>query len=261
MGKIITLTTDFSMSDTYVGMMKGAILCVAPDATLVDLAHNISPHDVFEAAFIIHTSYKFFPPGTVHLVIVDPAVGSARRRIAMKCGEHYFVGPDNGVFTYMIRASECCDAVEIEAPPRGPGLRGVTFEGRDVFAPVAAKLALGTPLSEIGKPISDPVTLDIPKPRISATSIDGKIIYIDHFGNCISNIEAADIEALGGTPRVSVAGYDLGPLRRSYADVPPGEPLAVINSLDHLEIAINQGNAREDLNIKVGTPVRVTVAK
>lgn len=261
MGKIITLTTDFSMSDTYVGMMKGAILSVAPDATLVDLAHDINAHDVPEAAFVIHTSYRFFPPGTVHLVVVDPGVGSVRRRIAMKCGEHYFVGPDNGVFTYMIQSPDYCEAVEIEPPPRAPGLRGVTFEGRDVFAPAAAKIALGTPLHELGQPASNLVMLNIPKPRISGSTIDGKIIYIDHFGNCISNIEAADIESLGGTPRVSVAGHDLGPLRSSYADVPVGEPLAIINSLDHLEIAINQGNAEQDLNIKVGTPVRVKTVK
>ncbi len=261
MAGIITLTTDFSMSDTYVGMMKGAILSVAPDATLVDLAHDINAHDVLEAAFVIHTSYRYFPPGTVHLVVVDPGVGSVRRRIAMKCGEHYFVGPDNGVFTYMIRSSDGCEAVEIEAPRRNGGLRGVTFEGRDVFAPAAARLALGVPLTELGKPAHDLVTLDIPKPRINESTIEGKIIYIDHFGNCISNIEASHIESLSGSPRVSVAGHDLGSLRSSYADVPVGEPLAIINSLDHLEIAINQGNAEQDLNIKVGTPVRVRTTR
>jgi hypothetical protein len=245
------------MSDAYVGMMRGAILSISPNVTIVDLAHDINPHDVFEGAFVLQTAYRFFPDGTVHLVVVDPGVGSVRRRIAMKCDNHYFVGPDNGVFSYTIRNAEHCVAVEIDVPAPGPGLRGVTFEGRDIFAPAAARLASGVPLSEIGKPAEDLVTLDIPRSRVNEVTIDGKIVYIDHFGNCVSNIEAAEIERLGGSLQVSVAGQSVGPLRMSYSDVPVGEPLAIINSLDHLEVAINQGNAESDLNVKVGTPVRV----
>ncbi|MCX8052230.1 MAG: SAM-dependent chlorinase/fluorinase [Armatimonadetes bacterium] len=258
MNRIITLTTDFSMSDAYVGMMKGAILSVSPDITIVDLAHNINAHDVFEAAFVLQTAYRFFPEGTVHVVVVDPGVGSVRRRLAMCCGNHYFVGPDNGVFSYVIRDSDQCSAVEIVPTNSRSGLHGVTFEGRDVFAPAAAKLASGVPLSEIGKPADNLVLLDIPRPRVNDVTIDGKIIYIDHFGNCVSNIEAVEIEKLGGSILVSVGGQNVGPLRTSYSDVPVGEPLAIINSLDHLEIAINQGNAEIDLNVKVGTPVKVT---
>ena len=257
MNGIITLTTDFSMSDAYVGMMKGAILSVVPNVTIIDLAHDINPHDVFEAGFVLQTAYRFFPDGTVHLVVVDPGVGSVRRRIAMNCGEHFFVGPDNGVFSYMIRNSERCNAVEIAVPAPDRGLRGITFEGRDIFAPAAARLASGVPLSEIGEPAEELVTLDIPRPRVNEVTIDGKIVYIDHFGNCVSNISAAEIERLDGSVQTSVAGQSVGPLRTSYSDVPVGEPLAIINSLDHLEIAINQGNAESDLNVKVGTPVRV----
>ncbi len=260
MGRIITLTTDFSMSDAYIGMMRGAILSIAPDINIVDLAHDINPHDVFEGAFVLQTAYRFFPDGTVHVVVVDPGVGSVRRRIAMECGSHYFVGPDNGVFSYTIRTAQNCSAVEIDVPPPGPGLRGLTFEGRDIFAPAAARIASGVPLSEIGRPVEDLVTLNIPRPRVNEVTIDGKIVYIDHFGNCVSNIEATEIERLGGSLQVSVAGQSVGPLRVSYSDVPVGEALAIINSLDHLEIAINQGNAETDLNVKVGTPVRV-VAK
>jgi hypothetical protein len=255
---IITLTTDFSMSDAYVGVMKGAILCVAPNVTIVDLAHDISPHDVFEAAFVLNSAYKFFPEGTIHLVVVDPGVGSVRRRIAVKCQGHYFVGPDNGVFTYALRRSEC-DIVEIAGSSQDRGRRGITFEGRDIFAPAAARLASGATLSDLGSPASDLVTLDIPQPRINEHAIDGKMIYIDHFGNCVSNIEAAELERLGGSVDVAVAGQSVGPLRTSYSDVPVGEPLAIIDSLDHLEIAINQGNAETDLNVKVGTPVKVIV--
>lgn len=257
MNRIVTLTTDFSMSDAYVGMMKGAILSVSRDISIVDLAHDINPHDVFEGAFVLQTAYRFFPEGTVHLAVVDPGVGSVRRRVAMRCGGHYFVGPDNGVFSYVISSSEQCAAVEISAPETRRGLHGVTFEGRDIFAPAAARIACGVPLSEIGRPVDNLVTLDMPRPRVNEVTIDGKIIYIDHFGNCVSNIEAAEIERLGGSVQVSVGGQSVGPLRTSYSDVPAGEPLAIINSLDHLEIAINQGNAETDLNIKVGTPVRV----
>ncbi|MGC8863828.1 MAG: SAM hydrolase/SAM-dependent halogenase family protein, partial [Armatimonadota bacterium] len=224
---------------------------------IIDLAHDINPHDVFEGAFVLNTAYRFFPDGTVHLVVVDPGVGSVRRRVAMQCGNHYFVGPDNGVFSYVIRNSQKCAAVEINPPESRSGLHGVTFEGRDVFAPAAARLACGVPLSEIGRPAENLVLLDMPRPKVNEVTIDGKIIYIDHFGNCVANIEAAEIERLGGSVQVLVGGQSVGPLRMSYSDVPAGEPLAIINSLDYLEIAINQGNAETDLNIKVGTPVRV----
>lgn len=257
MNGIITLTTDFSTSDAYVGVMKGAILSVARDVTIVDLAHNISPHDVLEGAFVLQTAYHYFPDGTVHLVVVDPGVGSVRRRIALRCGEHYFVGPDNGVFSYAIKSAGSCEAVEIVVDEPARGVRGVTFEGRDVFAPAAAQLASGANLSDLGPAITDMVTLQIPLPRINEHTIDGRVVYIDHFGNCVSNIEAADIERVGGSVTVAVGGQNLGPLRASYSDVPLAEPLAVINSLGHLEIAINQGNAEADLNVKVGTPVRV----
>ena len=245
------------MSDAYVGVMKGAILSVARGVTIVDLAHDINPHDVFEAAFILGTAYRFFPDSTVNLVVVDPGVGSVRRRLAMRCGEHYFVGPDNGVFSYAISSAGGCQAIEIAVTREDRGLRGVTFEGRDIFAPAAAKLASGMPLSELGSPVTDLVQLEVPRPRFTDGAIDGRIIYIDHFGNCVSNIEAAEVERLVGSAQVSIGGQSLGPLRTSYSDVPLAEPLAVINSLDHLEIAINQGNAESDLNIKVGTPVKV----
>lgn len=259
MSRIITLTTDFSTSDAYVGMMKGVILSIAPDATIVDLAHDIHPHDIFQAAFVLETTYCYFPEGTVHVVVVDPGVGSVRRRLAMKCGRYYFVGPDNGVFTYPIRQEGMCECVEMQPPAPGVSLRGVTFEGRDIFGPAAARLAAGAPLHEIGTPTGQPMELDIPRPRRNGKSIEGRIIYIDHFGNCMTNIELADVEDLGTGAMVSVGGRSVGPLRRMYAEVREGDPLALINSLDHLEIAVNQGNAEEDLNLQVGTPVRMTL--
>ena len=258
---IVTLTTDFSASDPYVGMMKGVILSVAPDVTVVDLAHDISPHDVFQAAFVLESAYCYFPEGTVHMAIVDPGVGSSRRRLAMACGKYRFVGPDNGVFTYLMRKEGLRECVEIrEIPAREAGL-GVTFEGRDIFAPVAARLAMGVPLSEIGPTVDKPVELSIPRARVTDTAIEGRIIYIDHFGNCITNIEAAAVAPLGDKVTASVAGTPLGQLQKAYSDVRVGDALALINSLDHLELAINQGNLAKELNLQVGTPVRVAITK
>lgn len=261
MSKIITLTTDFSTADAYVGAMKGAILCVAPDVTIVDLAHEITPHDVSEAAFVLESVYRYFPKGTVHVVVVDPGVGTVRRRLAVHCGDYYFVGPDNGVLTYPMMNEGICECVEIKVPDRPAGLCGVTFEGRDVFGPAAARIVNGTPLSDLGPPVENPVKLKIAQPIITETAVDGRIIYIDHFGNCISNIRCKDLQHLAGSNiKAIVGGYDVGRLRNSYADVEPGEPVALVNSVGHVEIAINQGSAEKDLNLKVGSKVRVVLS-
>jgi S-adenosyl-L-methionine hydrolase (adenosine-forming) len=257
---IVTLTTDFSTSDAYVGMMKGRILSIAPDVTIVDLAHDISPHDVFQAAFVIASAYHYFPPNTVHVAVVDPGVGSERRRLALRCGEYLMVGPDNGVFSYAIRKEGACETVEIKTTAADKQT-GVTFEGRDVFAPAAARLASGAPLTDIGTPTGDPIELTLPKPRISDGLIEGRVIYIDHFGNCISNIEAQDLEGRGGSFSVSVAGQEIGALHKTYSDVPVGEPVAVMGSLGHLEMAVNQGNLADEINLDVGSPVRVRVVQ
>jgi len=254
---IISLTTDFSTSDPYVGVMKGVIKRHAPNICVIDLAHDIAPQDISEAAFVIATSYRYFPEGTVHLVVVDPGVGSTRRRIAMRCGAYFFVGPDNGVFSYPIRDQGLCECVEIVVNEQQRGLRGVTFEGRDVFAPVAAKLATGVPLADIGPALSDPVTLPTPRPKAGDSFIEGKVIYVDHFGNCVTNIELADVEKLNGKLTVYVGGFPIGHLGYCYSDAAVGEALALVNSVDHVEIAVNHGNASEELNIKVGTPIRI----
>jgi len=254
---IVTLTTDFSSSDAYVGSMKGAMLSIASDVTIVDLAHNVAPHDVYQAAFVLESAYGYFPAGTVHVVVVDPGVGSVRRRIAMKCGDHYFVGPDNGVFTYPIRNEKLCECVEIDVANDQARLRGVTFEGRDIFGPAAAKIASGVPLSEIGKPALNPITLSIPQPTVTDGSIEGKIVYIDHFGNCVTNITLGDVQKYGGNFSVTVGGHSVGNLRKSYSDVELYDGVALINSVDHLEIALNQGSAEKALNLKVGSRVKV----
>ncbi len=258
MSGIITLITDFSTSDHYVGTMKGVILSINPNVTIIDIAHEIAAHDISQAAFVLKNSYKYFPEGTVHMAVVDPGVGSNRRRVAMHCGGHYFVGPDNGVFSYPIRDRGLCECVSISVPEEKIGVAS-TFEGRDIFAPTAAKIAMGVPLSELGEAISDPVKLQLPKPKISDKMIEGQIVYIDHFGNCCSNIEVEDLAKLGGTPNVWVGGFWIGPVRAFYSEVEPNETLAVINSMDHLEIAVNQGNAKQELNLQIGSRVKVEI--
>ncbi len=261
LSKIITLTTDFSTSDAYVGAMKGAMLSVAPDATIVDLAHDIAPHDVFQAAFVLESAYRYFPEGTVHVVVVDPGVGTLRRRLAIRCGGYYFVGPDNGVFSYPIRKEGLCECVEIAVTGREGRMPSATFEGRDIFGPAGARIANGTPLSELGPALESVVELNIPTPVVSEKLIEGRIIYIDHFGNCVSNITSSDLNGLNGRSEVIVGGHSVGRLRPSYADVEVGDAVAIINSVDHLEVAINQGSAEQDLNIKVGTKIRVVASE
>lgn len=255
--KIITLTTDFSTSDAYMGAMKGAILSICPGVTIVDITHEIPPQDIFKAAFVLRSVYRYFPQGTIHVVVVDPGVGSDRRRIAMRCGDYYFVGPDNGVFTYPVREDGVVECVELDAPD-GQGRRGVTFDGRDVFGPAAARIACGASLGEIGRPAENPVLLDIPEPVIGEFSVEGRIIYIDSFGNCVTNIKAGDIAHLGDEVEVIVDEHRVGCLRNTYADVAVDEVLALVNSVELVEIAVNRGSAEESLGIVVGSTVVVS---
>lgn len=256
MKRIITLTTDFSTSDAYVGAMKGAMFSVCPDVTIVDITHQIPPQDVLKAAFVLRSAYRYFPKETVHVVVVDPGVGSERRRIAMRCGDYYFIGPDNGVFTYPVRELGVAACVELDVPER-LGWRGVTFDGRDVFGPAAARIACGASLSEIGRHVENPVLLDIAEPVIGDDRVEGEIIYIDSFGNCVSNIGVGDIEHLGDAVEVCVDGHKVGCLRNTYADVSVDEVLALVNSVELVEIAVNRGSAEESLNIRVGSRVVV----
>jgi len=258
MSRIISLITDFSLADAYVGVMKGVILWIAPNAVIIDISHSIEPQNIFQAAFVIRSAYCYFPEETVHVVVVDPGVGSKRRRIAMKCGKWYFVGPDNGVFSYPIRDEGIGECVEITAIEVN-GLRGRTFDGRDVFAPAAARIAMGSALSELGPVIDDPITLDIPVASIGKYKITGQIIYIDAFGNCISNIEAGDVERLGNRVVVNVGETRIGEMKTAYSDVAHGKTVALINSIGCVEVAVNRGSAVEVLGIKVGDMIEVKV--
>jgi S-adenosylmethionine hydrolase len=270
---LITLTTDFGTADGYVGTMKGVILSIAPDARLVDLSHEVAPQDVREAAFVLYAAYRFFPAHTVHLVVVDPGVGSVRRAIALHTSAGTFVGPDNGVFSYVMAREPVETLVELVDPRYRLPRVSRTFHGRDVFAPAAAHLAVGIPIADLGPPMSDPITLSLPRLEIAAEGIVGQVLHVDHFGNVATSIgqflwdgdELCLEPAFGDAgPRVrfgaagavvAVAGQEVSEVRRTYANAAPGQVLALVGSSGYLEIAVRGGSAARILGVQPGDEV------
>ena len=255
---IITLTTDFGTSDHYVGVLKGVILGIAPGATMVDLIHQVPRHQVSAAAFSLLAAHHYFPPGTVHLVVVDPGVGSQRRLLAAKAGDYFYVAPDNGVISYVLDLSpehelRWLENLELRSP-----IVSNTFHGRDILAPAAAYLAAGTSFEELGGPATDIVRLPALKPKISRDVVVGQIIYVDHFGNLTTNVSPTDLSA-GDLEDLTI---EAGPVRlrglvRSYAAVEPGEIMAIWGSSGFLEIARNMARADEIKGMSVGATVKV----
>ena len=263
---IITLTTDFGTSDAYVGVMKGVILGINPNVRIVDLTHAVPPQDVHEAAFLIQSAYRYFPKGTVHLIVVDPGVGSDRRAIVYQTERAFFVCPDNGILTYLLQEVENEEEQSgnvVAVQNRDYFLPEVsnTFHGRDIFAPVAAHLSLGVPLAEIGPSVENLVRLQIPTVEISGDKLIGKIIKVDRFGNLITNISSGDLGAFLENVvsyEIKAGNVRLNRLNRAYAESEVGEPLAIIGSSGLLEIAVNGGNAERHLGLKRGDAVAVT---
>lgn len=260
MSSTLTLTTDFGTSDAYVAAMKGTILSIAPDVQLVDVTHGIAPQDVMEAAFVLSESVPYFPPGTVHLVVVDPGVGTDRRAIALRHDGHWFVGPDNGLFALLLETTTPEELVVLDRPAfwRTP-TPSTTFHGRDIFAPAAAHLAAGRALAEIGSPAETMHPLQWALPIPDEQGIRGWIVHVDHFGNAITNIPRDLFEQQrNGRPLKCFAGNAiLKALHATYGDVEQGEPLILFGSSGYLEIAVNSGNAAELFDIRKGTPVNV----
>ena len=255
--RIITLTTDFGTSDAYVGIMKGVILGINPSVQVVDLTHAIPPQDIYEAAFTIHSAYRYFPRGTIHTVVVDPGVGSDRQAMVCEIDGAFFVCPDNGVLGYLLQdidgsAESRINVVAIENPAYCLPEVSNTFHGRDIFAPVAAHLSCGVPLADIGSPVKNLVHLPIPIPEISGNTIIGQIVKIDRFGNAITNISASALVGEASGYEINVQGTRLTRLNRTYAESAVGEPLAIIGSSGLLEIAINGSSAEKQLGLKRG---------
>ena len=242
MNSIITLTTDFGNRDHYVGSMKGVIYTINPDVTITDITHGIPAHDIFSAAFTLRSFITYFPKKTIHIVVVDPGVGSIRKPIVLEADEKFFVGPDNGVFTYVMLEAESFRAYEISNPKYFLSSVSFTFHGRDIFAPAAAHLSLGVPIEDLGKRLLKPFTLEIQEPDIREEEIIGEVIYEDTFGNLITNIPGRMVDS---NCTLYVCDILINGVCKSYSEAPEGELLAVIGSSGFLELFVNRGRASD----------------
>ena len=260
MRPVIALLSDFGTRDHYAGTMKGVILTICPDATLVDITHEVPPHDVLDGALELAAAARYFPPGTIFLVVVDPGVGSARRGIAVEAGDYRLVAPDNGVLTAVLREWAPKKIVELTDRRYARPTVSRTFEGRDRFAPAAAWLAKGTQLTALGRPAPDYQRLDIPLPSVNDTAISGVVLRVDRFGNVVTNIDRRTFESVAksGTMEVRVGEQSIGRLVATYADIQPGEICALFGSTDHLELAANSESAADRLHLARGGVVAVT---
>jgi S-adenosylmethionine hydrolase len=262
---VITLLTDFGHQDPFVGIMKGVILALCPNATLVDLCHETAAYDVLGGSLLLHSAVRFFPPGTIHVAVVDPGVGGPRRPILAHIDDQLFVAPDNGLLSYpmahgAVRVVRAITAREYLLQPVS-----ATFHGRDVFAPAAGHLARGVPPERFGPEVLDAVRLPIPRPRLEPSGIlTGQIIWIDRFGNCITNIGREDLEAFAagaaGRIRVLLAGRPLGGLVQFFAEAGPGGHGAILGSTGHLELFTHQGNLAREWSLVPGAVVRLEKA-
>ena len=255
---VIAFLTDFGTRDHYVGAMKGAALSICPDATLVDISHDLPAHDVLAGALELAASYKYFPAGTIFLVVVDPGVGSIRRGIAAESGDHKFVAPDNGVLTAVFEEHPPKRVVELSERRYARPTVSRTFEGRDRFAPAAAWLAKGIELVALGRPAGDIHRLDLPRPVVEAGRISGQVLRVDRFGNLITNIDRKTFDRVAGGPlEIAVGSHVVSKVISTYADAAPGEVCALFGSTDHLEIAANGASAAGELDLGRGAPVHV----
>jgi S-adenosylmethionine hydrolase len=254
---LIALTTDFGTVDPWVGIMKGVLATRAPEARVVDLTHGIPPQNVLAGALVLRYALPYFPPGTIHVAVIDPGVGSERRPICVETPREILVGPDNGLLS-LAAAAPPARAYHLKEGRFFPSPRSATFHGRDVFAPVAAALAMGTRPSELGPEIRDMRVLRVPEPRREAGAIRGEVIYVDHFGNLITNVPQSLLANFPAEPTsISIRGTRVAGIAPSYAAVSPGQPVAVVNSWNHLEIAVRDGSAAATLGARVGDEVIV----
>ena len=257
---VIALLTDFGTRDHYVGAMRGVMLGICPDATLADITHEIPPQDVLGGALELGASFKYFPPATVFLAVVDPGVGSTRRGIAAEAGSYRFVAPDNGLLTMVFRDSRPARVVELSERRYARPEVSRTFEGRDRFAPAAAWLASGVDLGALGQELTSWHQLEIPEPAISEGRIAGEVLRVDRFGNLVTNIDrrAFDRVVNGAAVDVKTPRESVTQVVATYADADSGSICALFGSSGHLEIAVSGGSAAERLGLGRGAPVMVT---
>jgi hypothetical protein len=254
---LIALLTDFGTTDHFVGAMKGVMLGICPDAALVDITHEVAPHDVLEGALALGACFGVFPAGTVFLAVVDPGVGSTRRGIAAICGPHAFVAPDNGILTAVFRERPPACVVELSELKYARTPMSRTFEGRDRFAPAAAWLATGLDLTALGAPIEGCVALDIPEPAVLPGLVAGEVLRVDRFGNVVTNIDRAawDRGAAPGEVRIRLGEREMGPLVQTYAEIAAGQVGALFGSGGRLELSAREARAASILDARRGDPV------
>jgi len=255
--RAITLTTDFGTQDWFVGTMKGVLLQLAPKALVVDLTHEIPPGNIRAGAFAMAASYSFFPQHTIHVAVVDPGVGSKRPAIAVKTSRFLFVGPDNGVLSWALARENEVVVHRIENSKYFLNEVSATFHGRDVFAPVAAHLSRDVLLSKLGPRVRDYVRVDWPQTRATAQGLQGEVLYIDRFGNAITNISASDLKSIHDPVSVCLGRKRACGLGQFYQEVEVGRPIAVMGSSGFLELAVNGGSAASLLHLHLSTKITV----
>lgn len=259
--RIITLTTDFGTADHYIACMKGVILQLSPTVQIVDVTHVVQPHDVVHGAFVLRQVFDHFPEGTIHIAVVDPGVGTARRLLAVRYEGQFILAPDNGLVSLIHRDYSMEELREITNTRLFRQEISATFHARDVLAPVAGHLAQGMAFDNVGAPINQLEILNLERPTaLSHGGLEGQVLYVDRFGNLITNISQADLASLGVGLRsyqVHVGPLRVGVLRTTYGDVAPGEIVAIVGSTGMLEVAINQGNAAAQLRAAPGTIIIV----
>ena len=259
---VITLTTDFGTADHLAGTMKGVILTINPAARIVDINHNVTPFDILDGALTIAAAYRYFPPRTIHVVIVDPGVGTNRRAILVSSGYQYFVAPDNGVLS-MIFERENCTVRQITAEHYFLNPVSATFHGRDIFAPTAAWLSKNWQTEAFGEEITDYTRFTLPKAKVAGEAVKGVVLRVDAFGNLMTNLTTEDVPAeaaASGAIKLSVNGKEIRKIARTFALGTPGEAVAVFGSAGFLEIAVNRGNAARVLGAGRGAEVTLDLA-
>jgi S-adenosylmethionine hydrolase len=260
---LITLLTDFGDRDSFVASMKGAILTINPQATLVDLSHHVPPHSVEDAAYLLNSCYRYFPEGTVHVAVVDPGVGSARRPLIAKSEGFFFLAPDNGLLTHILADNSDMEVCEIENEDYRLRSSGHTFDGRDLFAPAAAWLTRQQPFASFGRLIADCKTFTIAKPTWEALALVGEVVHVDRFGNLISNITVNHLEEVRSITRrqvrtICIGKHKIEGLVASYSDGTPDRPHALVNSNGLVEIFIKEGSAASSLGVGKKEPMTVS---
>jgi S-adenosylmethionine hydrolase len=258
MGRTVAMISDFSYSDNYVGIMKGVIRSISHFADIIDITHGVEPGNIQSAAYSLGSAYKFFPKNTVFLCVVDPKVGTARNAIAIETENYFFVAPDNGILSPIIKSEKIISSVILNNEKYHLKNKSNTFHGRDIFAPVAAYISIKVELAELGEPTTPRclTILDDIEPTVNDDGVSGKIIHIDSFGNLVTNVNADDLKKKD--IRILVADYEINGISNTYADVKENELLAYIGSSGMIEIASNKANAKQITGLKNGSSILIS---